>query len=201
MIAKSPAFAAQVLGALCCIGMPAHAAITVFDTQAAYAAAISAPGIDGYTGFSITGSTLSPITRTAGPYGYTGTLTTGSFFGAGTTFNPWLSTNIAADTITFSAFTGGVAAVGGQFFGSNTNGQFQSGNITVVATDSLGATATRTIVGATINSFLGFVSTATMTTLTVAAVQPANSFLWPTVDNLTLALGPPPDPLFQDGFE
>ncbi len=165
----------------------ASAAITVYTTQASYLAAISSPGVDNYTGFSITGVTPSPITRTAGAYGYTGTAA-GNFFGAGTVADPWLSTNTATDPITFNAFTGGtIRGVGGLFFGSNVSGAFQAGDITLTATDAGGST-TVTIVGATTTSFRGFVSDTGITSLVVASVPPATGFLWPTVDNLTLGL-------------
>ncbi len=181
--------------ALLAVAGASQAAITVYTTQASYLAAVSASGVDTYTGFSIVGSTPSPITRSAGPYGYTASVTTTSFFGAGTTANPWLSTNTASDSITFGTFTGGVSAAGGNFFGSDIAGAFSAGNVTLVATDSLGATSTQTIVGATTSSFLGFVSTGLMTSLVLSAVQPTPNFLWPTTDNLTLGVAAPiPEP-------
>ena len=173
------------LAALVAGTAPSQAAITVYTTLAAFNAATMAQGTDTYTGFSITGSTPSPIMRTAGVYGYTAAASTSSFFGAGTTGNPWLSTNTATDTITFNTFTGGVQAAGGNFFDSNVSGAFAAGDITITATDSSG-TVTQTIVGATTASFRGFVSTGVLTSLTVAAVQPASP-IWPTVDNLVLA--------------
>lgn len=178
----------------------AHATITVYTTRTSFDAATSERGVDTFVGFSITGTTPSPITRFAGPYGYTGAVSTTSFFGAGTTANPWLSVNTATDTITFNAWPANVAAAGGNFFGSNLNGAFAAGNITVTATDADGTT-TRTIVNATTSSFLGFVSDGPMTSLTVAAVQPLpDGFLWPTVDNLTLGLAND-DVIFAGGFE
>jgi hypothetical protein len=176
------------LAALVASTAPAQAALTVFTSQSAFLAAVSTPGVDTYAGFSITGTTATPIVRTAGAYGYTAA-TPGDFFGAGTTGDPWLSTNTATDTITFNTFTGGVQAIGGNFFGSNIAGAFLAGNVTLVATDSLGATSTQTITGATVGSFLGFLSTGSMTSLTLTAVQGAAP-LWPTVDNLTLARRP-----------
>ena len=173
------------LAALVASTAPAQAAITVYTSLVAFTAATTAPGTDTYTGFSITGVTGSPITRSAGAYGYTAA-TPGDFFGAGTGSNPWLSTNTATDTITFSAFTGGSNAVGGNFFGSDVAGAFAAGNITLVATDSSGS-VTQTIVGATTSSFLGFVSTTAVTSLTITSVQPVGGFLWPTVDNLVFA--------------
>ena len=179
-----------------------QAAITVYTDQAAFLAAGSAPGVDTYLGFSITGSTPSPINRAAGPYNDTGAVTTTSFFGAGTVADPWLSTNTATDTITFNAFPPEVFAAGGLFFGSNVSGAFAAGDITVVASDGNGSVSTQTITGATQTSFRGFVSDFPLTSLTVQSVQPGGGFLWPTVDNLTLAIvAPVVDEILIDGFE
>jgi PEP-CTERM motif len=173
--------------ALVVLSGAAFAGPTLYTSAASFAAATTAPGVDTYTGFSITSSTPSPITRNAGAYTYTATAETTTFFGAGTTANPWLSTNTATDSITFSNFIGGVTAIGGNFFGSDISGLFAAGDITLTATDSTGST-TFTITGATVNSFAGFVSSTTgFTSLVVRSVQPASGFLWPTVDNLTLA--------------
>ena len=164
-----------------------QAAITVYTNLAAFTAATSNPGTDTYTGFSILGQTTSPITRTAGAYTYTAA-TPGNFYGAGTTANPWLSTNQALDSITFSGFTSTVRGIGGNFFGSDIGGAFAAGNITLSVTDG-GGTTTQTIVGATTSSFLGFVSTGPITNMVLTSVQPQTGFLWPTVDNLVLAQG------------
>ena len=178
-----------------------NATITVYTSQAAFTAATTAPGVDTYTGFSITNSTPSPITRSAGAYTYRAMAfdpafptTPTPFFGAGTTADPWLSTNTATDWIQFDTFTGSPKAIGGNFFDSDVAGNFASGNITLVATDSFGATATQTITLATTASFLGFVSNGTVTKLVVNSVQPAAGFVWPTVDNLTLAVTAVPEP-------
>jgi hypothetical protein len=89
--------------------------------------------------------------------------------------------------------------VGGNFFGSNQAGEFLLGDISLTATDSLGALVTQTIIGATRVSFLGFVSTGSMSSLTVCAINaglgrcvgPTDRaippFVWPSVDNLVLA--------------
>lgn len=164
-----------------------EATITIYTNQAAFAAATSAPGTDTYTGFNITGSTASPIVRNAGGYSYTAT-TAGSFFGAGTTANPWLSTNTATDPVIFSNFSPFVSAIGGNFFGSDISGLFKSGDITLTAVDGSGSMS-QSILNATTSSFLGFVSTSNLSSLTISAVQPRNAYLWPTIDNLTLARG------------
>ena len=187
MSSKAFAFKFVAIAALIAVSGVSYAGPTLYTTSASFAAATTAPGVDTYTGFSITGSTPSPITRNAGAYSYTATAETSTFFGAGTTGNPWLSTNTATDSITFNGFTAGVNAIGGNFFGSDISGLFAAGDITLTATDSTGST-TFTILGATTSSFIGFVSsTSSMLSLVVDSVQPASGFLWPTVDNLTLA--------------
>lgn len=180
------------LAAMVAASGASQAAITVYTDQASFLAAVINPGVDGFDGLSITGSTPSPLTRAAGDYGYTADATpAGSFFGAGTTANPWLSTNTATDTVSFTNFTGGVGALGGNFFGSNISGLFAAGSVTLSATDADG-TVTQTITDATTGSFLGFVSsTGVLTGATLVSVQPTTGFLWPTVDNLTLAAAVP----------
>ena len=187
MISKALFLKPLAAAALLAVAGASQATITVYTVPAAFAAATAAPGVDTYTGFNIVGSTPSPIFRSAGAYNYTASVTTTSFFGAGTTANPWLSTNTATDAITFNGFSGGVQAIGGNFFGSDISGLFAAGDIILTATDASGS-VTQTIVGATTSSFVGFVSTGLMTSLVVSSVQPAAGALWPTVDNLTLAV-------------
>ena len=195
MFSKKFALQALAVAALAVSASASHAAFTlVTNSLSAFNAATFAPGTDTFTGFNITGSTPSPITRSAGAYGYTAAASTSSFFGAGTTANPWLSTNNALDSVLFNTFTGGGASgikgIGGNFFGSDITGSFSSGNITLVAVDSLGATSTQIITAATVGSFLGFVTNGVITSLTLSAVQGVNP-LWPTADNLVLAIPEP----------
>ena len=164
----------------------AYAGPTIYTTQSAFLAAVGTTGVDTFDNFSNTGTTASPINRPAGVFSYTAAVSTTSFFGAGSGSDHWLSTNTATDTITFTNFSAGVRGVGGLFFGSDFNGLFQAGNVTLTATDASG-TSTFTITSATVSSFLGFVSTGPLTSVTISAVQPAGGTLWPTVNNLTLA--------------
>jgi hypothetical protein len=186
---KSLALRFLALPILLCLSNFSHAGLIVYTSQASFMAATSAQGVDTYTGFNITGPTPSPITRNAGAYGYTAVASTSSFFGAGTMANPWFSTNTATDSITFSGFTNGAQAIGGDFFGSDLNGFFETGSVLVTATDLTG-TSVQTITNATVNSFLGFSSTNSMVSLTVSAIQ-AGAPIWPTVDNLTIGLRAP----------
>lgn len=200
MIQKSLLFTGAILAALLLAPGSSHAAIVAYQTQPEFAAAVSAPGVDTFLGFSITTSTPSPILRSAGMYDYSGSVSTSSFFGAGTTVDPWLSTNVATAMITFTPSSSGVSAIGGNFFGSNVNGAFAAGDITLMVTDA-GGPVTVTIVGATTSSFRGFVSDSPPISLIVASVPPASGSLWPTVDNLTLAIAAVTDRIFESGFD
>ena len=62
----------------------------------------------------------------------------------------------------------------------------------LTATDSLGAISTRTFV-ATPTSFIGFVSNATIATLVFSTTMPGH-FVFPAVDNLTIAAQATPIP-------
>ncbi len=169
----------------------ADAAITVYTSLASFNAATTNQGTDTFTGFSISGPTAGPLNRTAGPHSYTAITTpNNNFYGAGTTGNPWLSTNTATDSIVFNNFSAGVVGVGGNFFDSDIAGAFAAGDITVTAVDSSGSSI-QTIIGATTSSFRGFVTDGTLVSLTVTSVQPTTGFLWPTVDNLVLAQAVP----------
>src|SRR4051794_12862072 len=107
--------------ALTLIGGGSHAALTVFTSQPSFLGAVSSPGVDAFNGLSITTSTPSPLSRVTGSYTYIAAASS-SFFGSGSAADPWLSTNSATDSITFSGFGGGVSAIGGNFFGTDVNG-------------------------------------------------------------------------------
>jgi len=187
MFSKISLLKPLALAALLATAGVAQAAITVYTSQAAFNLATASPGVDTFAGFSIVGATPSPLTRSAGPYGYSVDAgPAGSFFGGGTTANPFLSTNTGTDTVSFFGFSTGVVGFGGNFFGSNISGLFATGDMRVTATDSSG-TVTQTIVGATQDGFLGFVSNSAILSATLVAVQPTTGFLWPSVDNLVLA--------------
>jgi len=169
--------------------------INTFTTLAAFNAATVQQGTDRYTGLSIDGSTPSPLARTTEIgtiYNYTADAApAGLFFGGGTFANPFLSSNTATDTITINGFSPAIRAIGGNFFGSDVGGAFTSGDMTLVFTDSLGATLTQTITGATQTSFRGVLSDGFITSLTVTSVQTGAGFIWPSADNLVMAIPEP----------
>ena len=75
----------------------ADAAVVLYTSAAQFNAATTSPGVDTFSGLSVTASTPSPTLRAAGAYSYIATAETSTFFGAGTTADPWLSTNRAND--------------------------------------------------------------------------------------------------------
>ena len=178
------------IGALFAVCSVSHAAFTVFTTAGSFAAATNTPGVDHFTDLSTTTITVSPTNRSAGQYNYTASAATSNFIGSGTAADPSLSTFLDRDSITFSNFSGGPMAIGGLFYDTNTSGASMSGQITIVATDSLGAQATHTLVGPPSANFLGFLSDGTITSLVVTAKQPPVAHHFPSVDNLRLAMGP-----------
>lgn len=160
-----------------------HAALTVFNSSASFAAATTASATDTFALLPLDFLT-SPSTRPAGAYSYV-VSAPGGLYGIGSAANPALSTNLAGTTITFNTFTGGVRAIGGSFFGTDIAGAFLAGqNVSLTATDSLGATLTQSIVNPTQTSFLGFASTGSLVSL---AVSVANLSAFAAVDNLVLA--------------
>ena len=182
------------LCALLALSTAAPAAPTAYTSLTSFMSATSATSTDSFDDLSITSPTASPLRRTTGAYAYTATNTgSGSFFGAGSDPDHWLSTNLPTDGILFSAFTGGVNAVGGLFFGSDIDGAFQTGSLVITATDATGST-TQTLTNATLNSFVGFVSSGALTSLSVTALQPMGAFVWPTVDDLMLGRSAVPEP-------
>ena len=181
-----------VLAALVAAGGSSQAALTVFSSLASFQAAVGVIGTDTFAGFNISGVTNSPINRSAGAYTYSGSAANG-FFGGGSLADPFLSTNLAGDSIVITP-QAGVAGIAGNIFGSDISGAFALGPITYTVLDSLGATSTGTIspTSLTAGSFIGFVSDASITsmTLTGSGVAPV---LWPSIDNLALA-APIPEP-------
>ena len=191
MSSPRPLLAVTLAAALGAVSTASHAALTAFTTSASFAVATLASATDAFNLLPID-FIASPSNRTIGPYSYVASAP-GGLFGAGSAANPWLSTNLSGATLTFGSFGGGVSAIGGSFFGSDIAGAFLAGqSLTLTATDSVGASLTQTINGATQTSFLGFASTGTLVTLAVSIASP-NAFA--SVDNLVLAQAAPiPEP-------
>jgi hypothetical protein len=171
--------------ALMCAAAAAQADITVYTSQADFLAAVSAPGVDTFDDLSVQqyGDTLN---RTAGTYTYDA-YASSTLYGAGGPGDYWLSTNVANDPIRFSNFSGGVSAFGGNFFGSDILGQYTLGNLVLTASD--GSVLSYNLNGATTSSFLGFVSSTPLTSVTLGT--DGGLGVWPTANNVVLAVPEP----------
>lgn len=173
------------LAVLLCTAGAAQAGIQVYTSEAEFLAAVSAPGVDRFD--DLANKQYSPrVTRTAGDYGYQAS-TFGAIWGAGTAADHWLSNNSPHDTIVFDHFSAGISAFGGNFFASDIAGQFVDGSVTLSASD--GSAFTYTLDHATTASFLGFVSSSTLDSVTLGVGF--DSGYWPTVNDLVLAVPEP----------
>lgn len=173
-----------------------QAALTIYTSASAFAAATSAPGVDTFQSLSTSSVTASPAARLAGSYGYNATAT-GGFFGGSAAGDTFLATDSARSAITFSGFGSTPRGFAGNFFASDISGNYTTGSVTLTVTDALGATTTQTVNAAGIlsGSFIGFVSTTSFTSVVLTAVQPAVGDIWASADNLTLTLANPvPEP-------
>lgn len=192
-----PFFAPLALTALLCVG-GAQAAVTVYTSQASFLAATTGVvGVDTYDNLDPTEPLATPLARTAGSFSYAaaaGPLS--NFFPATDDFlDVWLATNNRTDTITFSGFSSGAAAVGGFFFRSDSlgNSTTTSATINIRVTDSLGATVTQAQLDPATTSFVGFVSNGAISTVTVfvGTQGTGTAGVWPTINNLHIASAVP----------
>lgn len=167
----------------------AHADITLFSDASAFNAAITSSGVETFFGVAQDAAGSSPMlrrTQLGTTYFYQAEASTSSLLGAGTVDDNWLTANVATDVITFSNFSASITAFGGNFFGSDFNGQYLQGNVTLSVTDSSGATVTQTLADATQLSFLGFVSNGPQIVSVSLWSQslPSSDSLWPTARQL-----------------
>ena len=188
------------LAALLAVSGPSMAALVGLNSLSAFNAAVLVSGTDNFDSLAPTGS---PLTRSAGSFSYTATADTQGFFNAGAGTDVWLTPDESSDSITFSAFVGGVNSIGGLFFGSDIAGSFLGGQTLMLeATDFEGSMA-MTLFNTTTTTFFGFVSNGALSSLRVSIQQPATTTAWATVNNLVLAAataasGPPAPPTLPE---
>ncbi len=179
---------ALTLTALLLMAGASQAGITVYTSQAAYLAAVSATAVDTYDNLPLD-ALNTPLNRTVGAYSYTATTngTPVQLFGAGNGGDHWLSTNAATDNILFSNFSSTVRGVGGFFFGSDLFGDYTAGgSSTLTASNILGEVLTYQLILPTQSSFVGFISSDAIATLRFKSNDADNS-VWPTVNDLHLS--------------
>lgn len=173
----------------------AHAELTTFTSQSAYLAATTGTSVDNFEDLTLDPFD-GPVTRAAGGIGYTASVgpTSNLFYGASDDLTDyWLTTNNRTDTVTFNGFSSSIAGAGGFFFGSDVLGfSAPASSITITATDSAGATLSYTIDAPSLNSFVGFVSSASLTSLSFSVGDQIG--VWPTVNDLHLSVSAVPEP-------
>lgn len=186
-------FAIRALAAAAILagGGQAKAELTFFNSQAAYLAAISAPGVDNFN--DLPWADMGQfINARAGEHYYAGWAVAESgdytgLYGAGSSSDLWLSTNVAADYLTFGYFSEKVNGAGGFFFGTDEQGAYKPGQtIRVNAIDADGTELLFLMENATPGSFYGFVSTSHLEYFQVSALQPNGDFTWVAGNDLTL---------------
>jgi hypothetical protein len=181
-----PASATVAFALLALLPPAASAGVIFYTSEAAFLAAISNPGVDTFDDLPL-GAMGSPITRTAGSYGYQAATSVSTFYNIGSGSDIWLSPDFATAVITFSSFTGGVYGAGAYLFATDEDGGLifiPEIPIYVSVTDSSG-TYNSSIVAAPTPVFLGWVSDLGLLSFSVSASQDTGS-PWPTVNDLVL---------------
>ncbi|MES2740572.1 MAG: PEP-CTERM sorting domain-containing protein [Pseudomonadota bacterium] len=196
MTSYSLAFKSLSLAAMLLAAQAAHATITVYTNEAEYMAAVGATGIDNFDDFT---TADGPAQRMAGDYSYSAATASGALsprlYAVGEPNDGWLSVENARDKAVFSNFADHVRGVGGLFFNTDDKGGVASGrSITLTATEAEGDTRTYTVAVPQRDSFVGFVSTGTLSNITMAARgQTDFPFYYPTVNNLHISVAAVPE--------
>ncbi|MFG6447316.1 PEP-CTERM sorting domain-containing protein [Roseateles sp. BYS180W] len=186
-----------IAGALLLVAASAQAALTAYNTPASFAAATTASGTDTFSDLIDNGSVGVMLDRNAGSYSYRVSAPSG-LWASGPADNPFMSSSNTNDAITVAPLGSMANGIAGNFFFSDIAGNFAAGPLAVTVQDSTGASLTLTVnpSGYSSGSFMGFVSSGYITSLSVSAPagQP-NTTAWSSLDNLTLAAAAPvPEP-------
>jgi hypothetical protein len=173
----------------------ARADVRVYTDRTAYLAALSASGTDTFNDLAIA-ETPSPLSRLAGPFSYQASSgPVSDFWPAGTPSDVWLATTSANDTITFGSFSGGVRGFGGNFFGSDVNGAFSPGRTMILSATDGTTTRTVNLYNTTTTTFLGFISSDPLATVTLHGDGlPGGTAYWASANDVTLGVAAVPEP-------
>jgi hypothetical protein len=180
---------------LCTATAAAQANIMIFTDRAAFLAALQMPGIDTFNDLTVS-QTGTPLFRTAGVYSYQASAgPVSDFYPAGSGSDTWLANTVASDTITFSNFSAGLRAFGGNFFGSDVNGAFLPGQTMVVSANDGRGTITVDLFNTTTTSFVGFIADDPLASVTLSPNPVPGSAYWVTANDMTMGLvNPVPEP-------
>lgn len=165
---------------LAALSASSFAATTVYTSSASFLAQVG-PGA--YTETFDGLPTTPPDSFAGGAFAYTVSAPSG-LYGSG----EFLGTSQINEALTVSFTSGNVTAVGGNFYAVNISDAFQPVAITLTLSDSTSVSFTPTSVA---DSYRGFASTLTITSLTIAG--PGVS-LYSSLDNLTVGVSAVPEP-------
>ncbi|MBE0637764.1 MAG: hypothetical protein IH598_04530, partial [Bacteroidales bacterium] len=129
------------------------------------------------------GYLVSPHTFTTGSYNYTVSTAGGLYITSA--YGRELSTDAALDAITIT-FSPGVTCVGGNFYSSNIAGNYVNNEV-IINFNGDDPPASITSSPADVNNFVGYVSSTSITSITISSVQGGGALVWPTLDNLRLS--------------
>ena len=170
-----------LLGSVLLAVLPASEATTVYTSQASFLAALNPGSYDETFDEFIQGNTVaSPLNFSQGGFGYSAAVADGTpFYTEGVPGDTYLSTNTSARAIVFTLATGNINAIGGNFFLTDVLGAFSQGTASLSLNDG----TTVTLTNPTGTSFLGFISSAPIDSLTFTP-NAATGFA--TVNNLVV---------------
>lgn len=181
---------------LFCASKAAQAEVTLYTDQGLFLSSVADSGTDTFNDLAAGTGLSTPLARSAGAYTYTATAgPTSDFFTASDGgADTWLSTNVGTDTITFGSFSAGVQGIGAYLFATDIAGNYTATPLlTITATDASGI-YTFSLLDPTTTSFMGFLSTGQLTSLSVSIGDVPGA--WATVNDLTVAsiASPAPEP-------
>lgn len=189
---RALALAAAILGG----ALPASAAVTVYTDPTAYQAALLGASVatDDFSDLTPDSALAGPLARFAGSTAYSvravplvSELGAEDFFPVAPGGNTALSSNFAEASQLFDQFSQALSGVSGQFFSSDVLGSPLAGTLNLVLVDQDGS-FNYSLASGNAPSFLGFISTGSISSLSLSAVQPLDEFRYAVVDDLGLAV-------------
>lgn len=165
------------------LATPALADTTVYTSAASFLPQVAA----GYYSETFDGLSTLPPSFASGGFSYSI-----STVGGGYASGDYIGTSFPEQALTISFTSGNVTAIGANFFATNIGDEFLPLALTVSLSDG----TVRSFTPASISdSFLGFVSSTPITSLTLSMSE-SNSPLFPyaALDNLTVGVSAVPEP-------
>lgn len=177
-----PAYRLLSAVALAALSASSIASTTVYTSSSAFLAQV-APG---YYTEAFTGMSNPPegaMTFSGGGFSYSAFAPSDLYLAGG-----FLGTSQISEALTITFTSGNVSSVGGNFFMTDFNDNFQSVSVTVTLSDGTVQSFTPTTLA---DSFRGFVSTTPISSLVISA---PGASLYAGLDNFTVGVSAVPEP-------